>query len=337
MNRTVGRLADGREIVYYDDEDRGRVPVEDRRSLEERPQQAALRFDVLTGEQVAIAAHRQTRTFLPSRPECPLCPGQEVPDPAYDVAVFENRWPSFSGLSAGRSDVAAGRCEVLAYTDQHAARFADLPPNRVRTVIDAWADRSAVLGEHPDIACVACFENRGEAIGVTLHHPHGQVYGYPFVPPVIARLHERATQQPGLFDTVLKDELNGPRVVISDDEWVAFVPVAARWPYEVLVLPRRHAERLEGLDDGQRESLSVLLPPLLSAFDRLFDMEVPYIAGWRQSPVARSAVRAHLRIMSAQRGPGRLKYLAGSESAYGVFINDVAPEDAAQALRRHLA
>lgn len=334
MVRTESALADGRQIVYFDDVDRGRIPVRDVRELEPRPTQAELREDPLSGDWVVVAAHRQTRTFLPSLGDCPLCPGSEVPCPSYDVAVFENRWPSFSGRSDGLADRAAGRCEVVAFTDQHDLSFADLGTTRVRTVVDAWADRSRVLSEHPDIAYVACFENRGEAIGVTLHHPHGQVYGYPFVPPVIDQIVRRAKENPGLFAQVLADELADPRVVAADEHWVAYVPRAARWPYEVYVMPRRDVAVLEELTDDEKGSLAQLLPAVLGAFDRVFDLPVPYIAGWRQSPVATRDVRLHWRVFTSQRAPGKLKHLAGSESAYGAFVNDVAPEDAAAALRR---
>jgi UDPglucose--hexose-1-phosphate uridylyltransferase len=333
VKRTATRLADGRELVYYDDRDYGRVPRSDARELEERPGQAGLRWDALTAEPVTVAAHRQTRTFLPALEECPLCPGSEIPDSRFDVAVFENRWPSFSGFADGRPDVAAGRCEVLVFTDQHDASLRELGVQRARTVVEAWADRSATLHEHPDIRYVACFENRGEDSGVTLHHPHGQIYGYPFVPPVITRMTETARDVPNLFEQVLAAELSGPRVVVADEHWVGYVPEAARWPYELILMPRRHVTSLEDTDSSERTSLSSLLPEVLTRFDQLFHMNVPYIAGWRQSPRDSHDIRLHWRIFSPQRSAGRLKHLAGSETAYGAYINDVSPEDAAAALR----
>ncbi|MFN2537537.1 MAG: galactose-1-phosphate uridylyltransferase [Mycobacteriales bacterium] len=334
MRRTATRLADGRELVYFDDLDYGRVPRQDTRELEVRPIQAGLRWDPLTAEPVTVAAHRQTRTFLPSAAECPLCPGGEIPDARFDVAVFENRWPSFSGLAEGRPEVAAGRCEVLVFTDRHDGSLRELGAERARTVVEAWTDRSATLHQHPDIRYVACFENRGEDSGVTLHHPHGQIYGYPFVPPVIARIADTAKDQPDLFQRVLAAELSGPRVVVADEHWVGYVPEAARWPYELILMPRHHIATLEETEPAERASLSALLPEVLSRFDRLFDMDVPYIAGWRQSPRDSHDIRLHWRVFTPQRAAGRLKHLAGSETAYGAYINDVSPEDAAAALRR---
>jgi len=331
--RTRALLSDGREILYFDDVDRARRPWPDERLLTARALQGELRTDPLTGEPVAIAAHRQTRTHLPDPAECPLCPGQEVPDPSFDVVAFENRWPSFTGTAEGSSLVAAGRCEVLVFTDAHDLRFADLPVSRVRTVVDAWADRTEALSGLPDVRHVACFENRGEQIGVTLHHPHGQVYGYPFVPPVVAQLVATARAEPGLYDRVLSEEGSGPRVVAEDDSWLSYVPYASRYPYELIVMAKRDVSHLEALDSSERDDLAALLPPLLRSFDRLFDAPCPYIAAWRQSPVSTHDIRLHLRVMSPQRAAGKLKYLAGSEAGYGAFISDVAPEQAADALR----
>ena len=330
----VARLADGREILYFDDESRpARAPVPDARQLAPRPEPGQLRVDPLTGERVVIAAHRQTRTFLPPADECPLCPGHEVPDPAYDVVVFENRWPSFSGPSDEKGIAAAGRCEVVAFTDRHDVSFGQLPSGRVSTVVDAWLHRSRHLSGLDGVSYVALFENRGELIGVTLAHPHGQIYAYPFVPPVIERLQARAAGRPNLFRDVLDRQAAGPRVVLSDDYWLAFVPEAPRWPYEVLLMPRREVPLMHELGEQERAALSVLLPRLLGTFDRLFSAPAPYIAAWRQSAVGRDDLRLHLSVFSAQRAEGRLKYLAGSEAAYGAFINDVSPEAAAASLR----
>lgn len=335
--RTSAVLADGREIVYFDDLDRRRTPVRDRRVLEGRAEQGQIRIDPLTGEPVTLAAHRQSRTFLPPASECPLCPGQEVPEPSFDVVSFENRWPSYTGTADHHPLAAAGRCEVLVYTDQHDRRFADLPTRRVRTVIDAWADRSGEIGALPDVRHVACFENRGEQVGVTLHHPHGQVYGFPFVPPVVEQLVATARRSPGLYDRVVGEESSGPRVVAEDDHWLCYTPFASRYPYEAIVMAKQHRTHLDALDGAARDSLAVMLPRLLRAFDRLFDQACPYMAAWRQSPVDSDDVRLHLRVMSPQRAPGKLKHLAGSEAAYGAFISDVAPEQAAQSLRNGFA
>src|SRR5579875_2154295 len=214
--KSRGRLADGREIIYFDEAPGlGRAAVPDRRQI--APQQPAgaedgarhgLRWDPLTGEWVVVAAARQDRTFLPPAEHCPLCPSRpgrltEIPAPGYDVVVFQNRFPALTGSPAtgpgprppdllpGRRP-AHGRCEVVCFTSDHHRSFAGLSASRVRTVLEAWADRTAELGSLPGIRQVYCFENRGEQIGVTLHHPHGQIYAFPFVAPHTARVLEQA-------------------------------------------------------------------------------------------------------------------------------------------------
>jgi UDPglucose--hexose-1-phosphate uridylyltransferase len=382
--RGSGRLADGREIIYYDESPgSGRASVPDTRDLtaEERPvpgPESGLRWDPLTGEWVIVAAQRQGRTFLPPAEHCPLDPSRpgrptEIPAPDYDVVVFENRFPSLYGATApgeaapggqngsrasavgwaaakpGQDGListarpAFGRCEVVCFTAEHEGSFADLPPRRVRTVLEAWADRSAALAAMPGIAQVFCFENRGEEIGVTLHHPHGQIYAYPFVTPRTAQLQARASAHAAagrgnLFDDVLAAEVAaGTRLVAGNGQWTAFVPAAARWPYEILIFPDRRVPDLPSLDEDQRAAFGPLYTDVLGRLRALFDGLPPYIAAWYQAPAGdcpdRDEFALHLRVMSVRRAPGKLKYLAGSESAMGVWINDVVPETAARRLR----
>ncbi len=370
--KTSGRLADGREIIYFDESpDSGRAAVRDRRALPPPdPGPSVLRWDPLAGEWVVIAAQRQDRTFLPPTDQCPLCPSRdgrltEVPAPSYDVVVFENRFPSLRGLPgdaalaaaglAGEADggppetagvpqrPGTGRCEVVCFTSDHNASFGRLTPARVRTVLEAWADRSTVLAAMPGIAQVYCFENRGEEIGVTLHHPHGQIYGFPFVTPRTARMlrQARAHDAAGrgnLFDSLVAGELAaGTRLVASNEHWAAFVPAASRWPYEVLLFPARRVATLPELGEEAREAFCGLYLDVLGRFDGLFGVPMPYIAAWHQAPAgdefAAREFGLHLQVFSIRRAPGKLKYLAGTESGMGVWISDVMPEEAAQRLR----
>ncbi|MFG2006125.1 galactose-1-phosphate uridylyltransferase [Spirillospora sp. NPDC048911] len=336
MKRTVTRLADGRELIYFDRRDDADRSAVDQRPLPGRAAASELRHDPLLDEWVAVAAHRQTRTFLPSADDCPLCPSApgrptEIPAPDYEVAVFENRFPSYGDGTSG------GRCEVVCFTSEHGRSFAELPPEQVQTVIEAWADRTAELSTFPGVEQVFCFENRGEAIGVTLHHPHGQIYGYPFVPPRTRRMLDVARRHPGdLFAEVLAAEREeGVRVVTANDLWTAFVPKAARYPYEVHVYPHRRVPDLPALDSAEREALGALYLDVLGRLDRLFGFPLPYVSAWHQAPVRadRDLAWLHLELFSIQRAPGKLKFLAGSESAMGAFVNDVSPEDAARSLR----
>jgi UDPglucose--hexose-1-phosphate uridylyltransferase len=331
MKRTTTRLADGRELIYFDERDDAVHPEVDRRDLPPPPPASELRYDRLTGEWVAIAAHRQTRTFLPPSDECPLCPSTperstEVPAYGYDVVVFENRFPALP------------RCEVVCFTCDHNASFASLSPARVRTVLDALADRTAELSALPYVEQVFCFENRGVEIGVTLHHPHGQIYAYPFVTPRTRTMLSAARACGGgsLFADVLAAERDAAvRVVAENAHWTAYVPAAARWPFEVHLVPHRPVPDLPALDDAERATFGPIYLDLLRRFDGLFGQPMPYISAWYQAPVraGRDLAHLHLQLFSIRRAPGKLKYLAGSESAMGAFINDIRPEEAARMLR----
>jgi UDPglucose--hexose-1-phosphate uridylyltransferase len=357
MKRTLTHLSDGRELIYFDERDDAVRSELDRRRLPQPPPASELRWDPLVEEWVAIAAHRQTRTHLPPSDQCPLCPSTperstEIPAHDYDVAVFENRFPAFSHrlpdsppvaptpLSPVRAGV--GRTEVVCFTSDHNASFASLSPPRVRTVLAALADRTAELSALPDVEQVFPFENRGEEIGVTLSHPHGQIYAYPFVPPRTramlgaARRHTDRTGRVLLADVLDAERAAEIRVVTGNEHWTAYVPAAARWPFEVHVVPHRHVLDLAGLSDEESAAFGPVYLDVLRRCDALFGTRLPYISAWHQAPGRhpdRELAYLHLQLTSPRRAPGKLKYLAGSESAMGVFINDVRPEQAARMLR----
>ncbi|MEU1303038.1 galactose-1-phosphate uridylyltransferase [Streptomyces shenzhenensis] len=348
MKKTSTRLADGRELIYYDLRDDTVRSAVDRRPLDRTVTTSEIRHDPLLGDAVAIASHRQGRTYHPPADECPLCPTQgdrlsEIPDSSYDAVVFENRFPSLAGDS--------GRCEVVCFTSDHDASFADLSEDQARLVLDAWTDRTSELSHLPAVEQVFCFENRGAEIGVTLGHPHGQIYAYPFTTPRTALMlrslaaHKEATGGENLFDAVLERELAGARVVLESDHWAAFVPYAAHWPYEVHLYSKRRVPDLLGLDEAARTEFPQVYLELLKRFDRIFgegEPRTPYIAAWHQAPfgaldefdgVTRDDFALHLELFTIRRTSGKLKFLAGSESGMSVFINDVPPERAAERLR----
>ncbi|MCL8014095.1 galactose-1-phosphate uridylyltransferase [Streptomyces sp. AS02] len=356
MKKTSTRLADGRELIYYDLRDDAVRDAVDRRPLDRTVTTSEVRHDVLLGDSVAIASHRQGRTYHPPADQCPLCPSEgdrlsEIPDSSYDAVVFENRFPSLAGDS--------GRCEVVCFTSDHNASFADLTEEQARLVLDAWTDRTSELSSLPSVEQVFCFENRGAEIGVTLGHPHGQIYAYPFTTPRTALMlrslaaHKDATGGENLFDAVVESELADERVVLESEHWVAFVPYAAHWPYEVHLYPKRRVPDLLALDEDARTEFPKVYLELLRRFDRIFDEgnggegsagepPTPYIAAWHQAPfgqledfegVVREDFALHLELFTIRRTSGKLKFLAGSESGMSVFINDVPPERAAERLR----
>ena len=352
--RTITKLADGRELIYFDERPGMDRSAADTRDLKATRTSSEIRYDALLDQWVIIASHRQGRTHLPSTDRCPLCPSRagratEIPADDCDVAVFENRFPALvPGVPGDGGDHAlfvrrpgVGRCEVVCFTSDHHASFAQLSPERVEVVLEAWADRTRELGALPGVEHVFVFENRGKEIGVTLTHPHGQIYAYPFVPPRTlrmlrsARLH-RDRHGECLFCALLAAErAAGDRVVAESERWTAFVPHAARWPFECPLYPRRHLPDLAALDGGERSELARLHVDVLRRFDGIFGTRMPYIAAWHQAPVRgdRDLAHLYLQVFSVRRAPGKLKYLAGSESAAGVWVNDIAPERAAQLLR----
>jgi UDPglucose--hexose-1-phosphate uridylyltransferase len=357
VRKTETRLADGRELIYYDrDGAPERVGV-DSRPLEPRPPASELRYDPVLDVWVIVAAYRQERTYFPPADDCPLDPSREghqseVPAADYDVVVFENRFPALSGGApsavADRDGAGpfalrpgSGRCEVVCFSPVHDASFVDLSNEQVALVLATWTDRTRALSAMAAVEQVYCFENRGPEIGVTLQHPHGQIYAYPFVTPRTARALASSTaylRRTGrnLFDDVLAAErADGSRLVASNRSWTAFVPYAARWPYEVHLYPNRRVPDLVALDDDEREDFPAIYLDLLTRFDGLFGGRTPYISGWHQAPVheGRSQLALHLELFTSRRTADKLKYLAASESGMDAFANDVEPERAAARLR----
>ena len=345
------RLFDGRDLFYFDDADSTlsahRSP--DQRSAAERPQTADLRFDALTGEWITVASHRQQRVVLPPAHSCPLCPTSEenlseLPD-NFDVAVFENKGPAFGPATGvidqpiqpfGFATTSFGRCEVVVFSPEHEGSLANMPVERIRTVVGAWIQRTKDLMAIEGVTQVFPFENRGQEIGVTLHHPHGQIYAYPFVAPRTQRLVEQvAAHGPTFFDELLQFEKTGERVILESEHFLAYVPYAARWPVEIHALPKRHVQDLSELSVEEASDLADFYKRLLQGLDSLYPTPTPYIAAWHQAPKIqnRDWLRLMLQITSPRRAEDKLKYLAGSESAMGAFVGDIAPEETAARLR----
>ncbi|MDM7831852.1 galactose-1-phosphate uridylyltransferase [Cellulomonas edaphi] len=384
---TSTRLADGRELVYVDDTEPYLSGAATRRRDDPRPLLdrfapvpgpearsttfvgPQMRRDPLTGEWIPMASHRMNRTFLPAADSCPLCPAKpgaaysdgEIPDTDYDVAVFENRFPALMQVPGESTEPSAldgddlwpvrpasGRCEVVCFSSDHDASFGDLPVSRVRTIVDTWAQRTRALSALPGIEQVFAFENRGREIGVTLPHPHGQIYALPYVTPrTTAMLREARAYRDrtggSLLADVLAAELRaGVRVVHESEHWVAYVPAAARWPVEVHLAPRRDVPDLPALTDAERDDLAVAYGSLLRRLDQFFadpltgePIPLPYISGWHQAVVGegRDLGRLHLQLFSVLRAPGKLKYLAGVESGMAAWISDTTPERIAARLQ----
>lgn len=274
------------------------------------------RIDPLTGITSVVVSSRQLRPNLPVE-DCPFCVGGlEAPEP-YQVRWFANRW----------SALGEGRCEVLLYTPEHDQSFAGLGAAGARRVVDLWAQRTAALGAREDVDYVLIFENRGTEVGATITHPHGQVYAYDRIPPVPLRALREGTLHP--------DAVPAELVVARHGDWLAWVPAAAIWPYEMRIAPLGTVPDLadEGCD---RDGLAAVLIDVLARLDQRFDEPMPYMLWIHQRPTDGGDwpdARVYVTIAPLLRAPGTQRYVAAAELGGGVYFNPVDPADAAASLR----
>ncbi|HUR35148.1 MAG TPA: galactose-1-phosphate uridylyltransferase [Vicinamibacterales bacterium] len=354
MHKRSLRKPDGRALLLY-----ARHPIEG--AIEApSPSQVPyapnphLRWNPLRAEWVAYATHRQNRTFLPPPDYNPLAASDsrehptEVPPGPWDVAVFENLFPTFAMTAHDPPQLsvptapARGVCEVVVFTQDPASSLGALPLWHLELLLEVWADRYQALGALPDVQYVYPFENRGVEVGVTLNHPHGQIYAYPFVPPVPARALEQQRayyEQHGrglVEDLVAREVTDETRMLYGGPHAAAFMPIWARYSYEVWVAPHRGAPSLAALTNDERRDFARALKTVLMKFDGLWNRPFPYILAFHQAPTdGRPHPEAHVRaeFYPAYRMPGRLKYLAGSEIGAGLFTADTVPEEKVKELQ----
>jgi UDPglucose--hexose-1-phosphate uridylyltransferase len=315
---------------------------------------AHLRRHPLLEEWVIYATHRQNRTFLPSPEDDPLAPTEdprrptELPAGDYEVAVFENRFPSLSidcgpppQIEGAETASALGSCEVVVFAQAASCSLGELPLDRICLVLEVWADRTRRLQE-AGLSYVMPFENRGVEMGATLQHPHSQIYGYGFLPQRQARAikvlqeHYSGTGRNLIADLAAAERERNIRVIAARGGAVAFAPPFAQFPYETWVVPARPVPDLAGLGDAEREDMAFALSQSLRRLDRLWDRPMPYLMTVNQAPtdgLAHPEWTVHIQIQPIRRAPDKLKFLAGTELGAGVFANDVTPEAAAAALR----
>ncbi len=349
MYKRAFQKPDGRALYLY-----GRSPIPDLQApspvASSDRHHGHRRWHPLRGEWVIYAGHRQHRTFLPTSGYDPLSPSvyeerpTELPAGPYDIAVFENLSAALTenGSEPPRTIVqtapADGVCEVVVFAQDASASLAALPIDHLELLIEVWTDRYVDLAARPDIRYVFVFENRGIEVGATLDHPHGQIYGYPFVPPVPAREQEIEAAYylengRGLLEDLITAELrDARRILYHTDTVVAFVPACARYAYEVWIAPKRPVHALPSLTGLERHDLARALKVVLMKFDRLWSRPFPYVMALHQAPTdgpdyARSHL--HFEFYPPYRMADRLKYLAGSELGAGAFTADTLPEEKA--------
>ncbi len=299
-----------------------------------------------------ISDKRQDRPVLPED-SCPLCPGVlEVPEDDYYIVTFENRFPSLEREpddpnpeddSFYKVRENRGVCEVILYSSDHEVPPADLSLGRMEDLVSVWRDRFRDLSEEEFIDYVYIFENRGREIGVTLDHPHGQLYAFPFVPPLARRSVESAREHFEREDSCLfcrvieKEKVFEDRIVWENEDFLAFVPFYARFPYEVHLYPKRHFPTILSLQDGEAGSLARGIKTVLEKYSGLFPIDdFPYIMSFHQAPVDGEDYpyyHFHLEFYSLQRAEDKIKYRAGVETGTSTFISSIAPEKMAEDLK----
>lgn len=315
-----------------------------------------LRYHPFLDQWVITATHRQDRTFHPPADYCPLCPTKpggfptEIPFGAYDIVVFENKFPSLrekpfhpdvEGTPLMPVRPSVGVCEVVCYSDKHDSTFATMPLSQVRKLTRVWKDRYEDLASRSEVEYVFMFENKGKEIGVTLSHPHGQIYAYPFIPPILKteldaeRKHFEAHGRPLMQDWLATETAHGERVVAENDTFIAVIPFFARYPYEVWVTSKQHLRSMGQMGPKQLDDLAEMLLIVTRKYDQLFGFSLPYIMSIHQEPTTHGYEFNwfHVEFYPPYRTANKLKYLAGSEAGAGAYINDTLPEVTAKTLR----
>ncbi len=309
------------------------------------------RWHPLRQEWVIYASHRQNRTFLPPKNYSPLNPSNdenfptELPIGNYDVAVFDNLFPSMTQNPSAKSNhtiPSDGSCEVIVFTQDPDSSLGNLNVSHIDLILEVLAERTKEIQKNLNIKYVMPFENRGVEMGVTLHHPHGQIYAYPFIPPVIDKFNQSfesfyVENKMTLLEQVIKNELDEDQRVISKNEHsLAFIPSFARYPYETWIAPKRPVQFLYDLNPEEMRDLAKTLKETLLKFDQLWQRPFPYLMNFYQAPVNSGAVNYwnfFIQITPPYRNKDRLKYLAGTELGAGTFVNDSLPEEKAMELK----
>ncbi len=312
---------------------------------------AELRYNPMTKDWVMIASHRQNRPQMP-KDWCPFCPGSgKVPD-AYTVLKYDNDFPALSQNPPVPDDVATdlyktkeayGKCEVILYSSNHTATLSDLNVPHIRQIVDLWTERFAALSQDEKIKYIFIFENRGEVVGVTMPHPHGQIYGYSFIPKKLelelasAREHLDETGHCLFCDIIKEEKAFQKRVIIENNDFMTFLPFWSEYPYGVFITSKRHLGALTEMTDSEKDSLASILKQTVGTLDSLFDYTFPYMMCLHQIPVngedASDSFHFHIEFFPPMRSKEKQKFNASSETGAWAHCNPTAPEEKAEELR----
>ncbi len=312
------------------------------------PSNPHMRWNPSRQEWVTYSASRTDRTSFPNKEYCPLCPAKklnfptEIPFNDFEIAVFPNRWASFltnnhkveiENLVVKPSD---GECEVVVYSPNHSDTLAQMTLDRIELLFKVWTDRYIKLFERKEIKYVMPFENRGEECGVTLHHPHGQIYAYPFIPPVIKK--EIEVFEKENFILKLMNNLENKYFVYQDENVIAAVPPFARYAYEVWIIPKRQIPGPWMFNEKEYRSFSIALQKVVKGYDKFLGRRCPYLMGLHAAPkIDDEKFHFHIEFYPPLRSGDKPKVLAGTESMAGTFVMDVLPETSAIELRKFMS
>ena len=304
-----------------------------------------LRWHPLRQEWVCYATHRQNRTFKPPAVYCPFCPTgkgnfpTEIPCSDFEVAVFENRFSAFTTQPVAPPQLstatarASGRCEIIVYSPLHEGSLGSLPLKQLELIVKVWRDRYQDLMARESIQFVMPFENRGEEVGVTLHHPHGQIYAFSYIPPVVAKMQKAFREKPVLQE--LGRTMSRELYIFKDNNVLAFVPPFQRYPYEAWLTTHEFHPGLWTFSEAEIHSLAISLGRIVRLYDRLFARPFPYIMLLYAAPKGEEKhFQFHIQFLPYLRDADKLKYLAGCETGAGTFLADLLPEETAARLRR---
>jgi UDPglucose--hexose-1-phosphate uridylyltransferase len=308
-----------------------------------------LRWNPTAREWVSTASHRQHRPQMPTD-WCPFCTGSGRVPEHYDVHIYPNDFAAFSippvdpaiaGDDLYRVERSRGKCDVVLYHPDHSTSLPQLSVEHITKLVKLWRQRFTELKALPEIRYVLIFENKGAVIGVTMPHPHGQIYAFPFIPPRIekeiaaARAHHRKHHRCVFCDVLKKERRGGQRIIAENDSFTAFIPFYARWPYEVHIFSRRHLGTLEAFRPAEERALAEMLKWVTLKYDNLFNMSFPYMMVLHQAPSRgrHDYFHFHIEFYPPHRSKEKLKYVASVETGGGSFLNDSLAEEKAAELR----
>lgn len=316
-----------------------------------------LRWNPLLGTYTMVAANRQGRPHLP-KGQCPFCPGSgKVPD-NYEVLVYDNDFPALSPnpleineqVGVYRNAAAYGKCEVILYTSDHDSCMSKLSEERILKVVETWADRQSVLSEDKNIKYIYPFENRGEEVGVTMHHPHGQLYAYPFVPLKLKTELDNCKSYyeengSNLFDDMNKEELKfRERIIAQNESFLTYLPYFTDYPFGIFIVARNKKGDLSQFTSQEKKDLAQAIKKAAGALDTVFDRPMPYMMCIHQTPVnsveyadAENYFRFHIEFYPVLREKDKVKWYASSESGAWAAANTLLVEDCAIELRKALS